>query len=135
MIDYTPYEKCNVVLEYSSYAEKDIQASVNLTAKFSNALQRWLHYRNTSYSKSNALALWNFANALVECSERYSSPKSMQRHTVIRSAFVYKKTREQFGLRKCTYTFRFRLTKLQQNLFVAWISQLKLPAELTVRFQ
>jgi ribosomal protein S10 len=129
-----PYTGHTLTLQYSSYAEKDIQASVGLTIKFLNALQRWHHYRNVRYSKTNMLVFWRFAEALSDVTMGYSNPKPLQRHTVIRSAFVYKKTREQFGLRMRTYRFYFRHTKFQQKIFLTWISQLKLPAELKVRF-
>lgn len=124
-----------LILQYTSYAEKDIQSSVDLTIKFLSALQRWLHFRYApTHSKIHTFALRRFAKQLAEYTGGYSNPKPLQRHTVIRSAFVYKKTREQFGLRMRTYRFTFRLTKFQQNIFLTWICQLKLPAELTVRF-
>lgn len=137
-----------LILQYSSYAEKDIQSSVDLTIKFLSALQRWLYLRSKfSHSTVDTFApaakggggllsrpTRCFAKRLSEHTAGYSNPKRLQRHTVIRSAFVYKKTREQFGLRMRTYRFRFRLTKFQKNLFLTWICQLKLPAELTLRF-
>ena len=126
-----------LILQYSSYAEKDIQSSVHLTIKFLSALQRWLSLRSkSSHSKIHTFARQtrSFAKQLSEHTAGYSNPKPLQRHTVIRSAFVYKKTREQFGLKMRTYRFTFRLTKFQQNLFITWVCQLKLPAELTVRF-
>lgn len=128
------HNKRTVELEYTSFAENDIHASVRLTFRFLNAISRWHLHRDTSRSQINALAFWNFACALAKHFGNYGS-KSTQRHTVIRSAFVYKKTREQFGLRKRTYTFRFQCTPLQKSLFLPWLSMLKLPAELTVRFQ
>lgn len=167
-----------LILEYTSYAKKDIQVSVDLTVKFLNAFQRWLHHRESLHlsapnnsnakstgssvyihltgfeigifkdqrvsksrlqrgdsSKRNKLSLWRFAEQLAHYNERSCYPKSKRRHTVIRSAFVYKKTREQFGLQKRTYRLDFELTKCQQNIFVAWASQLKLPAELVVGLQ
>ena len=167
--------KHRLILEYSSYAKKDIQVSLGLTVKFIHAFQRWLHHRDTlnvsafNYSsmgsrlttrgdspatwsqkslkakdlplqkkvvsKRNRLLLWRFAEKLAHHNGRSCYPSSKKRHTVIRSAFVYKKTREQFGLQKHTYRLNFELTKCQQNLFVAWASQLKLPAELVVSLQ
>lgn len=120
-------------LQYSSYAEKDIQSSVDLTIQLLSALQRWLYFRPT-ISKIHTFALQRLTKQLAEHTVCQSNPKSLQRHTVIRSAFVYKKTREQFGLRMRTYRFSFQLTKYQQSIFLTWLCQLKLPAELTVRF-
>lgn len=148
---YNP-TKQTLVLEISSYAKKDIQASVDLIVRFHNAFQRWQYHRETlisssfkpscfdkckesKSSKRSRLSLWRFSKELAQHHGRNGYPKSKVRHTVIRSAFVYKKTREQFGLQKQTYILGFSLTKCQQNLFVALASQLKLPAELVVRLQ
>lgn len=140
----SPLEERTLVLQYSSYAEKDIQASVDLTIKFLSSLQRWHAYRSlngptrmgtSTIVPTHALVrvYWLLAKALADTTGGYSSPNRLKRYTVIRSAFVYKKTREQFGLRMRTYRFQFRLTKLLQNVFLTWLSQLQLPAELTVR--
>jgi len=78
-----------------------------------------------------------FAQSLVQ---RYVSKhnqrrtNSCQRFTVIRSPFVFKKSREQFGLTRKSCFVKLALTKAQQHTYAQHLIATKLPSELQLTF-
>lgn len=125
----SPINKKNlVVLEFSSFVKKDLEASVDLADKFIHALRRWILARSKERPE-----FYDFARSL-SWKPAIKASGSINRFTVIRSPFVYKKTREQFGLHKRTYYIRLNFAKTQKIMFVQWVSQLKMPAELKIHF-
>lgn len=119
-----------IILEYHSAVESDVSASIALTSRFLHDLRRWLLTRQAKNT-----ILWDFALRLPVKKAVKSAVKSTKVFTVIRSPFVYKKTREQFALCKRAYHIPLQLTKAQQSIFVQFVSELKLPAELKIHFK
>jgi len=59
--------------------------------------------------------------------------RRMRRYTVIRSAFVYKKTREKFGLLRHVKRLKIHLKTHEQNRLLRYLSLLRLPCECRVQ--
>ena len=57
----------------------------------------------------------------------------LRRSTVIRSPFVYKKTREQFGLSSVHRVLTLSASVGQQNVILGCLAELKLPGEFSYR--
>lgn len=77
-----------------------------------------------------------FAKQVVTKNQFKNVQKAVQSthlFTVIRAAFVFKKTREQFTLNKKQYTLTIAIqNKAMQNLLLQCLSSLKLPAEVKI---
>lgn len=62
------------------------------------------------------------------------TPQKTKLFTVIRSAFIFKKTREQFGLTRINYFTSINITSIiHQQLLLQIINLLKLPCELKIQ--
>lgn len=125
----THQEKRTIILQFSSVVEKDLNASIRLTSSFISAFRQWLLSRRFKSSEFS-----NFANCLPAHLE-LQKVESTSLFTVIRSPFVYKKTREQFGLNKKTWRIHLSLSSTQQVRLLQLLTQLKLPAELTIQIR
>lgn len=67
------------------------------------------------------------------CKNVQKAPQSTSIFTVIRAAFVFKKTREQFAINNKRYYVTIAIqSKAQQNLLIQCLSLLKLPAEVKI---
>jgi ribosomal protein S10 len=80
----------------------------------------------------NSLALADVMN-LKNTKNRAKPSRHTRKFTVIRSPFVFKKTREQFGLTKHGITLKFNLNGHEQNLLIHYLSLLRLPCECKIK--
>lgn len=152
--------KCDFVtnrveLRLKASTKKDLSESLSLSLGFSTNLARFAlkrkvnTYENPSpVSKPNSpvnsvvsglqpfvrrvCGITHYGYALSKLHNQARKTKSTQtRFDVIRSPFVFKKTREQFGLEKHVCTWVVYLNAQEQAHLQSQLSQLRLPGELT----
>lgn len=122
-----------LMLRFTSPVKNDVLQSVHLTMRFAERLCSLLTTRLSDTTDHPAVSelVKNLATVQVKSQHQHMA-RSMTRLTVIRSPFVFKKTREQFGLQINTCTLVFQLNKRSQHHLLQWISMFKFPAELKV---
>jgi ribosomal protein S10 len=133
-----------LVLRFRSSIKKDVIKSASLTCALISELGGTLNARyNTIYEQKNYVlnrdhqnrAHADFNSALIaalDISKHQSMVQSSALFTVIRSPFVFKKTREQFGLNLYCCDIDLSLSLNQQAFILRSLSQLALPGELKI---
>jgi ribosomal protein S10 len=88
----------------------------------------------TSINKSDVLQLAQQIAHTCVLTSYQKIPQSTKLFTLTRSSFIFKKTREQFGLTKKSYfTSIIIKSKTQQQLLLQLITLLKLPVEIKIQ--
>lgn len=136
---------------FKAWTKKDLHESLNLSLKLGTNLERFLHHRcNTRVFKARSLnatqdlqgqcktfkvPLAHYGYALAKIHNKaWFTPSKQTRFDVIRSPFVFKKTREQFGLAKHAISVKLNLNPQEQAHLQSQLSMLRLPGELTCIF-
>ena len=111
----------------------DIDQAVKLLRYGILKIMDWFFYRESIviYSSIVSVTFNNLASLLSEYLE-YSTSGSLNKLTVIRSPFVYKKTREQFGFITHKVSILFQCSQFEQELIVMWLNQVKFPVEIKI---
>lgn len=152
------HNKTTLILRYKSYVKKDLIESIRLSHLFVTQLNKFLICRvsssipqknescekvlnclslnqsqkyQTRYYNSRVFVDLAAALAKTLCNSSHQKIKqTTSRFTVIRSPFVFKKTREQFGLKKHVCEIVLNLNQNEQEFLLPLLSQLRLPGEL-----
>lgn len=143
-----------LALRFESYNPGDATASHRLALKFFTRSARWLLARRVP-SRSSLGDVWRqprrnqpgpslacprrnvhlgrYGRSLVAGLRQPAHGRGhMRRITVTRSPFVYKKTREQFGLRSVRLTSQLGVGRATMNHMVPTVCRLRLPGESTL---
>lgn len=143
-----------LALRFESYNPGDAKASHGLALKFFTHSARWLLARrvrsrpplNDARSQPRSVKpgprpaqvrrnvhLGRYGRSLLGALRQPDVGRGHNRRlTVTRSPFVYKKTREQFGLRSTRLTSHLSVDQATLNAMVGVVCRLRLPGELTL---
>lgn len=143
----TKKPKGYVALQFSSVSKESNSTSLNLLNKLNLSIAQLMMIKpNNSKPELKTFNTQHhcvhrhrtiFAKNLVQ---RYVPKRSQhktlscQRFTVIRSPFVFKKSREQFFLTRKTCFVKLPMTKAQQHTYAQHLTASKFPSELQLTF-
>lgn len=118
-------------LRFKAWTKKDLYESLNLSLKLGTHLERFLLQRD----KTGVCGLTHYGYALAKMHNHVGlKPSKASRFDVLRSPFVFKKTREQFGLTQHVCVIKLYLNPQQQAHLQSQLSMLRLPGECTCVF-
>jgi ribosomal protein S10 len=120
-----------MTLSFTNSINQDLSHSLSLTNEFSARLCRWLIARS-HFLKKERFFLELALSISSSMPKQVSFSKSKPRFTMTRSPFIFKKTREQFELRRQTRMILLKLNKSQQELILEFLCQSRFPAELKI---
>ena len=137
--------KDHVIFQFYALSEKSINLSLSLFSALNQKLALVIDHCAKQAKQSNVIEqkfINRHSQALVKTllqnnpvKHHCLKAKSCQRFTVIRSPFVFKKSREQFGLFRFTCKLAMRMTKPQAHLLAQHMAATKFPAELKLNFK
>ena len=143
----------NLSLSFKSYTLADVNESLNLSCEFISRLNRFLNFRHGDQKRETHLPLsladaGKSLNLTLPCGKAVRSLNTCQSIsasrknqiskrilTVIRSPFVFKKTREQFAFLTHNKLLNLNLSKPALELTLTHLAQLRLPSELKIKFK
>lgn len=129
------FRKNVVLLTFIAISKKDLIESLRLSIVFFDQLEQWLLTRSSEASTIDEYNKYRSFSELARMLSLGIQHKYCVNHklfTIIRSPFVFKKTREQFKLSKYKCVVRLELTKNQLEIVIKWVGQLQLPGEVKV---
>lgn len=151
-------DKIWLELRFNSYVERDIKLSLRVLEAWALKLSQALNLRNTELKKQTQLDLkkdftmgksesksvfvarqdHDVVKALTflhQASKIKHKIRSSSVLTVLRSPFVYKKTREQFAFQHHCYGVKLQCSRGVAELLVHLLSQLQFPCELKINLR